>query len=95
MILVDRARWRGRADVRFAHLVSDESFAELRSFVDSLSLPRPLHFHRDHYDVPAVLWPRVVDAGARVVATKEIVRRLRAAGLRATSAGSAPRRRGG
>jgi hypothetical protein len=101
-ILVDDARWPGRSGVRFAHLVSDTSFAELHEFVARLSLERPLRFHGDHYDVPAPLCADVTAAGATVVSTREIVVRLRAAGLRrgasplpATSAGSGPHRRDG
>ena len=93
-ILIDQPRWRAH-DTRFAHLVSDTSFGELHAFVTALSLARPLRFHRDHYDVPAVFWQDAVDAGARVVPTREIVRKLRAAGLRATSAGTGRRRPGG
>jgi Protein of unknown function (DUF4031) len=93
-ILVDEARWVAHGTA-FAHLVSDASGDELHAFVGSLALARPLRFHLDHYDVPALAWQRIVDAGACVVPTREIVRRLRAAGLRATSAGSGPRRRAG
>ncbi|MDQ1434983.1 MAG: hypothetical protein QOF59_1799 [Actinomycetota bacterium] len=96
-ILVDRPRWPSHG-TRFAHLVSDVSFDELHAFesVLSLSLPRRLRFHNDHYDVPERAWQLAVDAGASVVSTHELVRRIRAAGLRArpTSAGTAPRRRG-
>jgi Protein of unknown function (DUF4031) len=83
MILVDRPVWTGRDDTRFAHLVSDTSFAQLHAFVGTLATPRPLRFHRDHYDVPAAWWQTAVDAGARVVTTHEVVTRLRAGGLRA------------
>ena len=94
-ILIDEPRWRRSDDARFAHLVSDTSFEELHAFVAALTLVRPLRFHRDHYDVPAACWQRAVDAGAGVVPTREIVKRLVAAGLRATSARSAPPRPGG
>ena len=94
MILVDRPRWPAHG-TRFAHLVSDASFDELHAFADALSLPRRLRFHHDHYDVPERFWELAVAAGAEVVSTHELVRRIRAAGLRArpTSAGTAPRRR--
>jgi hypothetical protein len=96
-ILIDEPQWRRSDDARFAHLVSDTSFEELHAFVSALTLAlgRPLRFHRDHYDVPAASWQQAVDAGARVVPTREIVRRLLAAGLRATSARSARLRPGG
>ena len=96
MILVDRPRWPAHG-TRFAHLVSDTSFAELHAFADALDLPRRLRFHNDHYDVPERSWSIVVDNGAEVVSTHELVRRIRAAGLRVrtTSAGTAPRRRAG
>src|SRR5262245_41018642 len=99
-ILVDEPRWPGRNGLRFAHLVSDSSRADLDAFVAGLDADRPLRFHGDHYDIPTQLWDAVVDAGATPVSTREIVTRLRAAGLRrarpaATSAGSEPRRRRG
>jgi hypothetical protein len=96
MILVDRPRWPAHG-TRFAHLVSDASLDQLHAFAGALSLPRRLRFHNDHYDVPERWWQLTVDAGAHVVSTHELVRRLRAAGLRArpTSAGTAPRRRAG
>jgi hypothetical protein len=99
-LLVDSPRWPGRSGMRFAHLVSDSSFAELHAFVAALHTEGSLRFHGDHYDVPAHLWDSVVDAGAAPVTAREIVVRLRAAGLRrgrasTISAGSAPRRRDG
>ena len=86
-ILVDAPRWP-RHGTTFAHLVSDASSAELHAFAERVGtgLGRPLRFHHDHYDVPAAAWDMVVSAGARVVTTHEIVRALRAAGLRATAA---------
>lgn len=79
-ILVDRAvwPWRGR---RWAHLVSDQSFDELHAFADRLGLP-PRAFHRDHYDVPEDWRERAIVLGAEPVDSRELVRRLRAAGLR-------------
>lgn len=84
MILIDRAVWAAHG-TQFAHLVSDASLAELHTFAAGINgLPRPLKFHRDHYDVPAQFWDHVVGLGATVVSTRELVARLRAAGLRAT-----------
>ena len=80
-ILVDRARWP-KHGLRFAHLVSDTSLEELHAFAARLPVERPLRFHRDHYDVPEHIWSTVVEEGAQVVTAREIVRRLRAAGLR-------------
>lgn len=80
MILVDQAIWPafGR---RFAHLVSDTSHEELHTFAAELGLPERA-FHRDHYDLPDEWWDRAVAAGATPVDSREIVRRLKAAGLR-------------
>ena len=91
MILIDQPRWPGPRDLKFAHLVSDTSFDELHAFVAALALPQPLRFHRDHYDVPESLWQHMVDAGAHITTTKDLVRRR----SRATSAESAPPRRCG
>lgn len=79
-ILVDTAvwTWRGR---KWAHLVSDSSFDELHRFADKLGLERRW-FQGDHYDVPADLRVRAMALGAEPVTSAEIVRSLRASGLR-------------
>ena len=81
---MDEARWwfRGR---KWCHLVSDESIEELHAFADECGIPRR-GFQGDHYDVPEEYRGRLVAAGATVVESRELVRRLRAAGLRLTPA---------
>lgn len=83
-ILIDQARWwhRGR---RWCHLVSDESYEELHAFVEPLGVPRRA-FQGDHYDVPEELRDEAIAAGAQVVESRELLRRLKAAGLRLTPA---------
>ena len=80
MILVDRPIWKAHGR-RFAHLVSDASYDELHRFAAALELPERA-FHGDHYDLPDVWWDRAVAAGAQPVDPRELVRRLKAAGLR-------------
>lgn len=80
MILVDRPIFPGPKG-RYAHLVSDASFEELHRFAAELGLPRRA-FHRDHYDLPDWWWDRAVTAGAEPVDPRDLVRRLREAGLR-------------
>jgi hypothetical protein len=84
-LLVDAAvwPWRGR---RWAHLVSDTSVEELHEFAASLGLP-PRAFHGDHYDVPSELRDEAIALGARPVDGRELVRRLREAGLRRRNPG--------
>jgi hypothetical protein len=84
-ILVDEATWPFRGD-RWAHLVSDVSFDELHEFAQSLGLRR-LSFQGDHYDVPSAVRDVAVERGARAVTGRELVRRLRAAGLRRPGSG--------
>ncbi|MFP4312169.1 MAG: DUF4031 domain-containing protein [Nitriliruptoraceae bacterium] len=79
-ILVDPAIWPARGR-RFAHLVSDTSEAELHAFAAGLGLERRW-FQGDHYDVPAEVRRRAIERGAEPVSAHELVRRLRAAGLR-------------
>ncbi|MEO8695318.1 MAG: DUF4031 domain-containing protein [Acidimicrobiales bacterium] len=84
-ILVDEATWPFRGD-RWAHLVSDESFDELHRFAQRLGLRR-LSFQGDHYDVPSALRIDAIRNGAISVTGRELVRRLRAAGLRRPGSG--------
>ncbi|MCV2489667.1 DUF4031 domain-containing protein [Geodermatophilus sp. YIM 151500] len=87
--------WRGR---RWSHLVSDVSYDELHAFVAAeLGIPRRA-FQGDHYDVPEELYARAVAAGAAPVSCRELLARLRTAGLRLArprppAAGGAPARR--
>jgi hypothetical protein len=80
VILVDPAIWPWRGH-RWAHLVSDESFDELHAFAARLGIPRGA-FQGDHYDVPAHLRVEAIALGAVPVDSRELVRRIRAAGLR-------------
>ena len=83
-LLVDEARWwfRGRY---WCHLVSDESLEELHTFALALGLDARA-FHGDHYDVPFEWRDDAVARGAMPVDAREIVRRLRRAGLRLSPA---------
>ncbi len=65
----------------WSHLVSDVSFTELHAFAARLGAP-PRAFERDHYDVPAERYAAAVAQGAVEVGPRELVGRLRAAGLR-------------
>ena len=82
-ILVDHAIWPHR-DRRWAHLVSDRSVEELHTFAAQLGLRR-VWFQGDHYDVPADVRRQAIALGAEPVSAAELVRRLRAAGLRQRS----------
>lgn len=79
-ILVDAAVWpfRGRL---WAHLVSDTSYDELHAFAHRLGVPRRA-FQDDHYDVPAEVREEALALGAISVPARELVIRLRLAGLR-------------
>jgi hypothetical protein len=83
-VLVDQARWWWR-ERRWCHLVSDESLDELHEFAASAGIPRR-GFQGDHYDIPEEHRDRVLAAGAIEVDSRELVRRLRQAGLRLTPA---------
>ena len=62
-------------------MVSDESIAELHAFADRLGLRR-MSFQGDHYDVPESVRDRALALGAEPVRGRDLVRRLRGAGLR-------------
>lgn len=83
-ILIDEARWwyRGR---RWCHVVSDVSIDELHAFADANGIPRR-GFQGDHYDVPEEYREQLIAAGAEVVESRVLLRRLKAAGLRLSPA---------
>jgi hypothetical protein len=82
--LVDECRWpwRGR---RWCHLVSDTDFDELHAMADVVGVPRR-SFQGDHYDLDEDARARAVALGAVPVTSRELVVRLRAAGLRLSPA---------
>ncbi|MCW2853900.1 MAG: hypothetical protein JWM84_3564 [Nocardioides sp.] len=65
----------------WSHLASDTSYEELHEFARVLGIPER-GFDRDHYDVPSEWYDQVVALGAEPVTSRELVRRLIAAGLR-------------
>jgi len=83
-VLVDEARWEWRGSL-WAHLVSDESYAELHELARSIG-KRRLGFQGDHYDIDTVDRERAIDAGAVAVGSRELVRRLTRSGLRQADA---------
>ncbi|MDZ5621315.1 DUF4031 domain-containing protein [Nocardioides sp. HM23] len=80
MILIDPPNAPGHGRL-WSHLASDASFDELHDFARRAGIPAR-GFDRDHYDVPAERYDDVVALGAHPVTSRELVRRLRAAGLR-------------
>ena len=83
-VLIDEPRWHFKGRL-WAHLVSDESLEELHAFADVAGIPRR-GFHGDHYDVPQEYFDEMVTLGAQPTPSRELVRRLRAAGLRMSPA---------
>ncbi|PRY49114.1 NUDIX domain-containing protein [Knoellia remsis] len=82
MLLIDPPAWPAHGRL-WSHLVSDTSIAELHAFAERAGLPRR-GFEGDHYDVPEERYAAVVAAGAQPTEARELVRRLRASGLRLT-----------
>ena len=79
-VLVDPPLWPRHGRL-WSHLVSDTSLEELHAFAAAAGIPRR-GFDLDHYDVPDEQHDRLVELGAEAVGTRELVRRLRASGLR-------------
>lgn len=79
-VLVDECRWPWRGRL-WCHLVSDVSIEELHAFAVRLGFPRR-SFQGDHYDLHEDLRSAALALGAQPVASRELVRRLRNAGLR-------------
>lgn len=89
-ILIDPPLW-AKHGTMWGHLVSDRSLDELHAFAEQAGLPRRA-FDHDHYDVPVDRHPELMTLGAQLVDGRELVRRLRASGLRVTAAHRANRR---
>lgn len=79
-VLIDEPRWQHKGRL-WAHLVSDATYEELHDFAQAAGIPRR-GFHGDHYDVPQEYFDEMVARGAVPTPSRELVRRLRAAGLR-------------
>jgi hypothetical protein len=79
-VLIDEPIWwfKGR---RWSHLVSDVSYDELHDFAEQAGIPRR-GFQGDHYDVPEEYFDDLIGAGAQLTSSRELLRRLRAGGLR-------------
>ncbi len=89
-ILIDPPAWPAHGRL-WSHLVSDVSLDELHTFAATHGVPRR-GFERDHYDVPAEFYDRLVSAGALPVSSRDVVRRLSASGLRKRKAHAMARR---
>lgn len=79
-MLVDPPMWPRHGRL-WSHLVSDTSLAELHELAERAGIPRRA-FDLDHYDVPDHLHARLVALGAEPVSAHDLIRRLRASGLR-------------
>lgn len=79
-VLLDPPLWPRHGRL-WGHLVSDTSLTELHALASAAGIPRRA-FDRDHYDVPAEAYDDLVALGAHRVDSRELVRRLRASGLR-------------
>ena len=82
VIWVDPSHWWFR-DKRWCHLVSDSNLDELHLFAEELGVPRR-GFQGDHYDIPDDYRTRAIAMGATAVPSRELLQRLKAAGLRFT-----------
>lgn len=86
MILIDPPLAEGRGRL-WSHLASDTSYDELHAFARDVGIPER-GFDRDHYDVPEEWYDAMVAAGAASVTSRELVKRLVAAGLRRRKTGA-------
>ncbi len=79
-ILIDPPRWPAHGRL-WSHLISDTSYEELHAFAARAGIPAR-GFDGDHFDVPQEMYAELVAAGARPTEGKELIRLLRASGLR-------------
>jgi len=89
-VLIDPPLWPAHGRL-WSHLVSDTSMEELHAFAAAHGVP-VLGFDLDHYDVPDSAHAALVQAGAVPVSAGDLLRRLRAGGLRITAAERRARR---
>ena len=68
------------------HMLADTA-EELHVMADTIGIKRKW-FQGDHYDLPSWLHVRAVAEGAALVRSTDLVRRLRAAGLRRSGGAS-------
>ena len=80
MLLIDPPLWSAHGRL-WSHLVSDVSYDELHAFAAQLGVPRRA-FQGDHYDIPARLRDTAIALGAQPVPARELLGRLKGAGLR-------------
>lgn len=90
MILIDAPAWPAHGTV-WGHVVSDASLEELHAFARRTGLPAR-GFDHDHYDYPLSRRDDLVAAGASLVPSTDLVRRLIRAGLRVRPAQKTPSR---
>ena len=83
-VLIDPPLWPAHGRL-WSHLVSDNSLTELHAFAAAHGIPER-GFDLDHYDVPDSAYAALVAAGAVPVGAGDLLRRLRASGLRVTQA---------
>ena len=90
MILIDEPVWPAHGTL-WGHVVSDRSLEELHAFARVAGLPAR-GFDHDHYDYPRARRDDLVAAGAVLVDSTLLMRRLTAAGLRVRPAQKTPSR---
>jgi len=83
-ILIDDPLWWHR-ERRWCHMISDTSLGELIEFADEVGIPRR-GFEGDHYDIPEEYRDDMIAAGAIEVGSRELLHRLKGAGLRLSAA---------
>jgi len=83
-VFVDPPLWLRHGRV-WGHMISDASLDELHVVARAAGIPER-GFDLDHYDVPTDLYPTLEALGVRLVGTRDVVRILRASGLRVSSA---------
>lgn len=79
-IWIDPPVWPAHGRL-WSHVISDTSLEELHDFAQRVGIPRR-GFEGDHYDIPADRYAGLVAAGAQETTGRDLLRRLRASGLR-------------
>lgn len=76
MILVDDLIEFKHKRKKYAHMVSTTSIQELHDFAKSIGVKKHFFHRGNHYDIREEEHKKAIEAGAKLVSSKELVKRM-------------------